>query len=96
MMQSEFESRIDDEVTEEEYEIIQTVYIYYPGVHHVDGKDEVANLYLKYGMAIFRDMLQRAEGIQECETFILQNEAKIKALKEKKLALEEGREEAQH
>lgn len=57
MNKQEFESRIGKEVSNSDYEIIETVYTYHPCISETKGKDQIADLYTKYGMLIIKDML---------------------------------------
>ena len=67
MMKQEFEklANISIPLDQCEYEVIETVYSYYPGIHHVKGKEQVAELYKAFGLRIFEDMLKRAETTRD-------------------------------
>lgn len=67
MQKQEFEERIERTVTEEQYKIIETVYMWHPSIRNTSGKDEVAELFKSFGMAIFHDMLPRAKKAQELD-----------------------------
>jgi len=66
MLKCEFEQRISHEISQEDYEKIETVYGYYPANKEL-SKDETAEMYLKFGMRIFNDMLPRAQKVRELE-----------------------------
>lgn len=70
MMKHEFEQRIGREISNEDYEKVQTVYTYYPA-KGLD-KDKVAEMYRIFGMRIFEDMLPRAKKVMELEIQIQQ------------------------
>ena len=61
MQKREFEEMIEQPVSDAEYKVIETVYQWHPSVKEVSGKEEVAELYKSFGMAIFHDMLPRAK-----------------------------------
>ena len=84
MMKHEFEklANISIQLTQGEYEVIETVYSYYPGIHHVKGKEQVANLYKTFGLRIFEDMLKRAETVRDIEDKIIEFNRKISILKD--------------
>ena len=63
----EFEKRIDDTVTDEEYKVIESVYQWHPVISEVEGKEQIATLYKNFGMVIIKDMLPRAEKAREIE-----------------------------
>ena len=56
MMKNEFENLIHGSVTDEEYELIETVYMWHPAIRNTSGKEEVAELYKSFGIVIFYDM----------------------------------------
>lgn len=67
MTKSEFEYLIHGSVTDEEYELIETIYMWHPAIRNTSGKEEVAELYLSFGLVIFRDMYQRAMKVKDIE-----------------------------
>lgn len=67
MMKTEFEDLIHGSVTDEEYELIETVYMWHPAIRTTSGKEEVAELYLSFGMVIFKDMYARAMKLKEID-----------------------------
>ena len=81
MMKHEFEKLIGKEVTTKEYDIIETVYVNYPGIHHTNGKKQVAELYKVFGLRIFEDMLPRAKKVYELEIQIRTKESQLKDLR---------------
>lgn len=64
MMKTEFEDLIHGSVTDEEYELIETVYMWHPAIRTTSGKEE---LYLSFGMVIFKDMYPRAMKLKEID-----------------------------
>lgn len=67
MTKSEFENLIHGYVTDEEYELIETVYMWYPAIRNTSGKEEVAELYISFGLIIFKDMFRRAMKLKEID-----------------------------
>ena len=61
MTKKEFEELAGVFVTENDYNVIEMVYTWYPVISNVSGKEEVAELYKSFGMPIFYDMVPRAE-----------------------------------
>ncbi len=45
MLKTEFQALIDDEITDEDYLIVERIYMNYPGVCNTNGKDQVAELF---------------------------------------------------
>ena len=64
MQKQELEKMLDAALSEEEYKVIETVYMHYPHISNVWGKVQVSDLYRTFGMAIFYDMHQRAALIR--------------------------------
>lgn len=67
MQKQEFEERIERTVTDEQYKVIEEVYMWHPSIRNTSGKDEVAELYKSFGMTIFHVTLSEAaelEGVQ--------------------------------
>jgi hypothetical protein len=67
------------ELTDNEWNIIQTVYNFHPAI---GTKKDIATLYNLGGMTIIKDMLPRSEAIRDAE----------KKLSEARLAYEKARE----
>ena len=75
MTKSEFEYLIHGSVTDEEYELIETIYMWHPAIRNTSGKEEVAELYLSFGLVIFRDMYQRAMKVKDIEEEMIERKA---------------------
>jgi len=61
MQKHEFEEKIGMKVSDNDYEVIETVYTYHPSINDVNGKNQIVDLYANYGMRVIRDMLPTAE-----------------------------------
>lgn len=62
MQKQEFEERIERTVTDEQYKVIEEVYMWHPSIRNTSGKDEVAELYKSFGMTIFHGAKVRLRG----------------------------------
>lgn len=91
MMKEEFESLIGSGISEEDYAVVERVYMFHPAISETDGKEEVSELYKKFGMAIFMDMLQRAEMAESLIWKIRQNRKRIAELEKQFNELKYGR-----
>lgn len=80
MQKREFEEMIERTVSDAEYKVIETVYQWHPSVKEVSGKEEVAELYKSFGIAIFHDMLPRAEKNRELENKLRHVQAEMEEL----------------
>lgn len=67
MTKSEFEEMIGGSVTDEEYQLIEEVYMWHPAIRNTSGKEEVAELYKSFGIVIFYDMYPRAKKARDIE-----------------------------
>lgn len=54
--------------TESEYKLIEYVYTFHPSISEVEGKKQIAYLYLSFGMSIIQDMKPRAELMEKKES----------------------------
>lgn len=82
MQKAEFEERIEGQVSDEDYKLIEFVYQWHPVIRNVSGKDEVAELYKSFGMALFRDMEPRAKKAKEVEEKMTSCRLEIETLTE--------------
>lgn len=55
------------QITPEDYKAIETVYMYHPAIGEVNGKEQIVDLVGNYGMTVIRDMIPRAQQMQEIE-----------------------------
>lgn len=79
MTRAEFEERINDQVTDSEYKIIEMVYTWHPAISDTNGKDEIASIWKIGGMPLIKGMVEVAELTMKLD----EEERKIKAQLEK-------------
>lgn len=91
MMKEEFESLIGSSISVEDYAVVERVYMFHPAISETAGKEEVSELYKKFGMAIFMDMLQRAEMAESLIWKIRKNRKRIAELEKQFNELKYGR-----
>lgn len=82
MQKHEFEERIGRTVTDEQYKVIEAVYMWHPSVWNTSGKDEVAELYKSFGMTIFHDMLPRAQKARELDELLRKAQGEVQRIQE--------------
>lgn len=56
-----------DDLSDEDFSVINTVYAFHPAIDDVFGKDQITDLYVNYGFSVIMDMLVRAERMQKLE-----------------------------
>jgi len=77
MMKPEFEGLIKSEISNEDYQKVETVYMWYPGI---ESKNQMAELY-EIGMALLNDLLPRAKKIMDTEREVRELTNKLEELK---------------
>lgn len=93
MMKNEFEEMIGGSVTDEEYQLIEEVYMWHPAIRSASGKEEVAELYKSFGIVIFYDMYPRAKKAKDIEKNIRMLDKTREELVDKLKLLKMGGEE---
>ena len=76
-MKSEFVELVGceyNEITESDYQIIETVYTYYP---KIENKKHISELYKTFGMILINDMYSRAVEIKEMEKKIFKMKSEL-------------------
>ena len=95
MTYNEFVTRLSEGVkkpTNNEYSKIEYVYSWHPSISETsyDGKEQIAELYSKYGMRIILDMLPTAKKCEELREELRVANMKVDRIKEKLKALKAG------
>lgn len=90
MEKKEFEKEIERSVPDADYKVIEMVYQFHPSIRETSGKEEVAELYKSFGMAIFYDMLPRAEKNRELEKQLLHAKAEVERIRDEMEELSRG------
>ena len=92
MTDTEFLNRLPEgarKPTDSEFDTIQFVYNYHPSIHPVSGKDQIAMLYITFGMRIIMDMLDTAQQAEMIESERRQLKTRLRELEreEEELAM---------
>ncbi len=82
MSKEEFEDLISQALSDRDFEIIETVYLYHPAIRDASGKEELAELYKSFGMTIFYDLVGRAKRNQDLADQLRQTQAETDRIKE--------------
>lgn len=82
MTREEFNERVNKEVPEKEYKVIEFVYQFHPLISETEGKDQVAWLYNNLGIGIFEEMEEKAAEAKGFEDEIRKTRIKLKKLEE--------------
>lgn len=77
-------------ISNAEYTVIEKVYMFHPAISNTEGKEEIADLFAKFGMSIIKDMLPRAETMEKLEKELRAAEGEVVRLKELIREVEKG------
>ena len=77
MMKHELEELLGESVTEEDFRVIEVVYMWHPSAL---SKEKVAALYKEFGIALIKDMVPRADKVKKLEEKKRRAEGEIHAL----------------
>lgn len=89
MMQVDFEEILGKKVTESDFRMIEVVYMWHPSNL---SKEAVAELYKKFGMALIKDMMPRADKMKELEEKKRKAQGDVKTLSDLIDAVKRGEE----
>lgn len=70
------------EVPDREYSIIEKVYTFHPAISETEGKRQIAELYVNFGMALIMDMVPRAELMAKKEEELRATRAALRKVEE--------------
>lgn len=70
------------EVPDREYYIIEKVYTFHPAISETEGKRQIAELYVNFGMALIMDMVPRAELMAKKEEELRAARAALRKVEE--------------
>ncbi len=77
--------------TDREYKIIEKVYVSHPSIDPVEGKRQIAELYVRYGMALIMDMVPRAKLMEEKESELMAAMDRVREIQKEIREISEGR-----
>lgn len=87
MTKEEFEQHIGEEVTPDQYEKIEEVYMWHPTI---EDKDDIATIYKVGGMRVILDMLPTAQKAETINRKQAELRAELVRLNREYKALEKG------
>ena len=65
MTKQEFEQRIGAQISRQDYNVVEKVYMWHPLIPNACGKDKIAELYKLGGMTLMQDMFARAQQSEQ-------------------------------
>lgn len=84
------EGKTAPEPTDAEYKLIEYVYNFHPAISATDGKEQIAELYVKFGMCLINDMKQRATLMEQKERELREAMAALNKVKEEIEEIQRG------
>lgn len=91
MTKQEFMSKVAEATTKEkeipvvsdtDYALIERVYTFHPAISETEGKRQIAELYVNFGMVLIMDMLPRAEVMATKERELREARAALNRIQE--------------
>ena len=97
MTKQEFEQRIGAQISRQDYNVVEAVYMWHPSIPNAGGKDKIAELYKLGGMTLMQDMFARAQQLEQKDTDLRREYATLREkrdeiradIKQTKSAIEE-------
>ena len=98
MTREEFEKKVVDiagckafgGLTDDEYRDIEYVYTWYPAISETKGKEQIAWLYINFGMCVIRDMYETASLAEDLDDDLKEAERKVNSIKNRIERLRKG------
>lgn len=69
-------------VSNTDYALIERVYTFHPAISETEGKRQIAELYVNFGMVLIMDMLPRAEVMAKKEEELREARAALSRIQE--------------
>lgn len=69
-------------VSDTDYALIERVYTFHPAISETEGKRQIAELYVNFGMVLIMDMLPRAEVMAKKESELREARAALSRIQE--------------
>ena len=69
-------------VSDTNYALIERVYTFHPAISETEGKRQIAELYVNFGMVLIMDMLPRAEVMAKKESELREARAALSRIQE--------------
>lgn len=79
-----------DDLSGEDFSVINTVYAFHPAINDVFGKDQITDLYVNYGFSVIMDMLVRAKRMEELEKQYKNIQSSLAVLQEEMDSVRKG------
>lgn len=68
-------------ISDNDYKSVEFVYTWHPAIDEVNGKDQIARIYVDFGMSVISDMVPRSRLMMEKETECMRIQSSLNELK---------------
>lgn len=68
-------------ISDNDYRSVEFVYTWHPAISEVNGKEQIAKIYVDFGMSVISDMVSRSHIMREKETELMRLQSSINELK---------------
>lgn len=76
--------------TDADYKVIEYVYAFHPAISETEGKQQIAELYARFGMVLIRDLLPRAQLVEKKEAELREAGSRLKKLQQEMEDIKNG------
>ena len=77
-------------VSDTDYALVERVYTFHPAISETEGKRQIAELYVNFGMVLIMDMLPRAEVMAKKESELREARAALSRIQEESEEIRRG------
>lgn len=77
-------------ISDNDYKTVEFVYTWHPAISEVNGKEQIAKLYVDFGMSVISDMVARSRLMSEKESEFLRIQSSLNELKGEMEAIRRG------
>lgn len=77
-------------ISNTDYALIERVYTFHPAISETEGKRQIAELYVNFGMVLIMDMLPRAEVMAKKEEELREARAALSRIQEENEEIRRG------
>lgn len=68
-------------ISDNDYKSVEFVYTWHPAISEVNGKEQIARIYVDFGMSVISDMIPRSRLMRERETEFMRIQSSLNELK---------------
>lgn len=81
VLESENMKDVKAGISDNDYKSVEFVYTWHPAISKVNGKEQIARIYVDFGMSVISDMIPRSRLMRERETEFMRIQSSLSELK---------------